>query len=57
MNTDNLKGKFNDIKGNVKNAWNKVTVDVKKKDFSDATQTAKEKLSELKTDTTNKKAP
>lgn len=66
MDTENLKGKFNDIKGNVKEAWNKVTEDkttkgkvteeLKNKDFSGAANTVKEKISETKTDTTTRKA-
>lgn len=66
MNTDNLKGKFQDIKGNVKEAWNKVTEDketkgkvteeLKNKDFSGAANTVKEKLTDVKTDTTTRKA-
>ncbi|WP_408098379.1 hypothetical protein ACJVC5_05570 [Peredibacter sp. HCB2-198] len=49
MNKEELKGKFNDIKGNVKEAWNrtsdtdknKVREDLKNKNYSGAADTVK----------------
>lgn len=49
MNKGNLKGKFTEIKGNVKDAWNKtsdadkakVREDLKNKDYSGAADTVK----------------
>lgn len=49
MNKENLKGKFNEIKSNVKDAWNKtsetdkakVKEDLKNKDYSGAADRVK----------------
>ena len=60
MNTESIKGKFNDLKDNVKDAAQKITSDktttekikgeVKDQDFKGAAKTAQEKLSNLKED-------
>lgn len=58
MNESGIKGKWNEIKDNVKDAWNKATdaksAEIKKdfvnKDYSAAASKAKEKLADLKPD-------
>jgi hypothetical protein len=59
MNTEDIKGKWENVKGNVKEAFNKnkendtvsgLKEDVTKKDFSNLKDTAKEKYADVKPD-------
>lgn len=58
MNQQDIKGKWDEIKGNVKDAWNKATdtkttdikQDLSQRNFSGAADKAKEKLADLKPD-------
>lgn len=59
MKQQDIKGKWNEIKGNVKSAWNKATdsntttgikQDLSQKNYSGAANKAKEKLADLKPD-------